>query len=186
MKTKRGSILLPGLVILAAAVLAWRAPAARADQLVPQSRAPGQPAELPVGVGTGHAQPGFGAADAPPGGRPDADPATDLEAQLRQGLPEDGDNVEELAARARLLALTMVVVSYNIPTNPVKPVTKVDTGWKWQSSCWTLCQGPLLPPSKPDTPPVTSVPEPASVVSGLIGLCVTGAYVWRRRRRSVA
>jgi len=133
-----------------------------------------------VGVGAGQAQPNF-RAQGEPKRRPDFGSTTDWEGYLRQLMHEDPAGAEELVEQARVLALSMVVVSYNIPTQPIGPVVSTDVGWKWQSNCWSLPQPSLPPPSKGD-PPVKDVPEPASVVSGLIGLCLTGAFAWRRRR----
>jgi hypothetical protein len=42
---------------------------------------------------------------------------------------------------------------------------------------------PAPPPAPPPSPPPHQSPEPATLVSGLLGLCVAGVYALRRRRR---
>ncbi len=196
MKTRKPSRLWPGLALLTAAVLAVGfAPAARADHLVPRSPAVVTTAGVPVVLAAVAGQPGqqFQPQDESP--RPDAGAEGDWEDALRHLQPGDEAALRELFVRASVLAQTAVVISYNPAPTTTPVVTPVITPvvtpppvvspytqtWQWQSWCWSP-QGPPVVPPPPQAPPVSSVPEPASLMSALIGAGVTGFCAWRRNR----
>jgi hypothetical protein len=194
MNLTKGSILMPGFVILATAVLAWYAPAARADQLVPRRPQASPLTGLPVGLvggGQAAADPGFRAPDEQPRRKAALGSPVDWESYLREAMEAGGGNLQELFEKARVLSMSMIAIGYTLPTTTTTPPPVVSSDvktWQWKSSGWSMPQCCLPPPPGPPPPgtPVTTVPEPASMLSGLIGLGLTGAYVWRRRVRKVA
>ena len=184
MKATKGTILIPGLAILATAMAGWLSPVARADEVI--SRYP-TTHKLPTVSVTLGATINKQRQDQRVQHRPDKkierkrlSEGIDWERFLAGKLKRDSQEARAVAEQASVLFLSMVVViSYN--NQPQTVISASSQTWQWQAWCWSNTTPSLPPPPVGTT--INNVPEPTSLVSGLIGVGILGVSAWRRKCR---
>ena len=183
MLSSKKTVQIAGLTMIVVAISNWWLPSAAAEEVIlPKQmttrKNQGESVTLKLTLGT-HFQ------DREPQRRREREDTKklDWESELRRKIAENDKNIKLLDEQAIMLSLSMVVITYNSPPAPPQTVVSAASGtnWQWKAWCWANPSQPSLPPPQGGT--INSVPEPSSLVSGLIGVGIAGISLWRRIRR---